>query len=354
MMETNYFGRILNGQYTDDLKRRLTDCIERFQAFDECGSPAIPYIAAWHENEGTVWYEFAGKRFVDLMGCSYEDLHETFRKGVIDRREYKTVKKGILQNIIDKLELKTLRTGLRDKIGKKGIEEAVYKVVGKKKKTFWIKDQAVIETYSKDKINISLGCLTIVTKEMETEEQLKKTQEALRKSEEKFRNQAIHDGLTGLYNTRYLYKALDELILNSAESQAPISLIFMDVDDFKQVVDTYGHLNASQALQEFAGTIRSVIQEPSFGVAYAGDEFVVVLPGHTKDQAIDMAEKIRSEIGKTVYLVDAGINVNLCASFGVASYPDDATDLRELLSLADEAMFSVKEHGKNSVKGTDK
>ena len=187
---------------------------------------------------------------------------------------------------------------------------------------------------------------------METEEQLKKTQEALRKSEEKFRNQAIHDNLTGLYNTRYLYKALDELILKSADSQTPFSLIFMDVDDFKHVVDTYGHLNASQALQEFAGTIRSIIQEPSFGVAYGGDEFVVVLPGHSKDKAIDTAENIRSEIGRTVYLSDREINVNLCASFGVASYPDDATDLRELLSLADEAMFSVKKHGKNSVKGT--
>jgi len=353
MMKTNYFGRILNGQYTDDLKSRLTDCIERFQAFDECGSPAIPYIAAWHENEGTVWYEFAGKRFVELMGCDYEKLHETFRKGVIDRREYKAVKKGILQKIIDKLELKNLRTGLRVKIEEKGIEEAVYKVVSPKKKTFWLKDQAIIQAYETDKINISLGCLTIVTKEMETEEQLKKTQEALRKSEEKFREQAIHDSLTGLYNTRYLYKALDELISESADSQAPFSLIFMDVDDFKHVVDTYGHLNASQVLQEFAGTIRSIITEPSYGVAYGGDEFVVVLPGYTKDQAIDLAENIRSKINRTVYLSDIGINVNLCASFGVASYPDDATDLRELLSLADEAMFSVKEHGKNSVKGTE-
>lgn len=351
-MKSKYFGRILNGQYTDDLKNRLTDCIQKFHAFDECGSPAIPYIAAWHESEGIVWYEFAGKRFVKVMGCDYEELHETFRKGVIDRREYKTVKKGILQKIIDKLELKNLRTGLRDKIEKKGIEEAVYKVVSKKKKTFWIKDQAIIETYEKDRINLSLGCLTIVTKEMETEEQLKKTQDALRKSEEKFREQAIHDNLTGLYNTRYLYKALDELISESIDARMPFSLIFMDVDDFKHVVDTYGHLNASQALQEFAGTIRSVIQHPSYGVAYGGDEFVVVLPNYSKHQAIDMAENIRSKISKTVYLSDVGINVNLCASFGVASYPDDATDLRELLSLADEAMFSVKEHGKNSVKGT--
>lgn len=351
-MNSRYCGRILNGSYTRELKNRLTDCIQKFNAFDECGSPAIPYIAAWHENEGKIWYEFAGKRFVELMGCDYSNLHETFRQGVIDRREYKVIKKGILQKIIDKLELKNRRSGLRDEIGKKGIEEAVYKVISKKKETFWIKDQAVIESFKSDKVNISMGCLTIVTKEMETEEQLKKTQEALKKSEEKFREQAIHDNLTGLYNTRYLYKALAELIAESSKSDSPFSLIFMDIDDFKKVVDTYGHLNASQALQEFAATIQSSLREPSYGVAYGGDEFVVVLPGFTKYQAIDMAENIRTRIIQTIYLTNAGINVNLCASFGVATFPDDSANLTELLSLADEAMFSVKEHGKNSVKGT--
>ncbi|MBW1893235.1 MAG: GGDEF domain-containing protein [Deltaproteobacteria bacterium] len=350
-MKNKYCGRILNSPYTVDLKNRLTDCIDRFHAFDECGGPAIPYIAAWHENEGVVWYEFAGKRFVELMGCDCSDLHETFRKGIIDRREYKVLNKGIRQKTIDKLELKNLRTNLRDEIEKKGIEEAVYKVVSKKKEMFWIKDQAIIESFEPDKINISLGCLTIVTKEMETEEQLKKTQGALRKSEEKFRKQAIHDNLTGLYNTRYLYKALSKLISESTDTRVPFSLIFMDIDDFKNVVDTFGHLNASQALQEFAATIRSTLHEPSYGVAYGGDEFVVVLPGYTKHKAIEMAESIRSKISETIYLSKVGVNVNLCASFGVASYPDDATGLRELLSLADEAMFSVKEHGKNSVRG---
>ncbi len=347
--KSKYCGFILNGNYSDELKTRVADCIHRFHAFDQSGSPAIPYISAWHENEKIVWYEFASKRFVALLGCDVSELPESFRKSIIDRREYKDLDQGIQQEVISKKRLIDLRTDLRDEIKKKGVVEAVYKIVSEKEKTFWLKDQATIESYEGDGINISLGCLTIVTKEMEAEEHLKRTEEALKKSEEKFRRQAIHDNLTGLYNTRYLYKALSELISECSDTGLPFSLIFMDIDDFKNVVDTYGHLSASQALQELAGTIRSTLHDPAYGVAYGGDEFVVVLPGFSKPQAFDMAERIRSRMKETVYLSKIGAQVKLQASFGISSFPDDATGLSELLSLADEAMFSVKERGKDSV-----
>ena len=352
--ESKYCGLILNGNYSDELKSRVADCINRFHAFDQSGSPAIPYISAWHENEKIVWYEFASKRFAALLGCDVSELPESFRKSIIDRREYKDFDQGIRQEVISKKELGDLRTDLRDEIKKKGVVEAVYKIVSEKEKTFWLKDQATIESYEGDGINISLGCLTIVTKEMEVEEHLKRTEEALKKSEEKFRRQAIHDNLTGLYNTRYLYKALSELISECSDTGLPFSLIFMDIDDFKNVVDTYGHLSASQALQELAATIRSTLHEPAYGVAYGGDEFVVVLPGFSKLQAFDMAERIRSRMKETVYLSKIGAHVKLQASFGVSSFPDDATSLSELLSLADEAMFSVKERGKDSVSSIDR
>jgi len=351
ILKSKYCGRILSGLYSNKLKSRLADCINQFHAFDESGSPAIPYISAWHENEKIVWYEFASKRFVNLLGCDYSKLSESFRSSIIDRREYKDLDKGIRQEIISKEKLKDLRTDLRDEIKKKGTVEAVYKIISLQNNTFWLKDQAIIESYEVDGINISLGCLTIVTKEMEAEENLKRTEKALKKSEEKFRKQAIHDNLTGLYNTRYLYKALSELISECSGTDLSFSLIFMDIDDFKNVVDTYGHLKASIALQEFAATIRSTLHEPAYGVAYAGDEFVVVLPGFNKLQAFDMAESIRSRMRETVYLSKLGLKVNLRASFGVATFPDDATSLTALLSLADEAMFSVKERGKDSVSG---
>ncbi|MGD9971905.1 MAG: diguanylate cyclase, partial [Desulfatirhabdiaceae bacterium] len=93
---------------------------------------------------------------------------------------------------------------------------------------------------------------------------------------------SIRDNLTGLFNTRYLYQTLTSLIAERKPTQSPLSLIFMDVDNFKQVVDTYGHLKGSQVLSELAGTIVECIQDPAFGVAYGGDEFVVVLPDLTK------------------------------------------------------------------------
>lgn len=160
---------------------------------------------------------------------------------------------------------------------------------------------------------------------------------------------AIQDNLTGLYNTRYLYQSLETLIATSAAEKTPFSLIFLDIDDFKQVVDTYGHLNGSQALQEIAALIRQCLSGPAFGVSYGGDEFVIVLPGFDKPTARQKAEEIRARLSQTTFLTSQGLVVHIQASFGVATYPEDASDRTGLLALADQAMFHVKRHGKNAV-----
>lgn len=163
-------------------------------------------------------------------------------------------------------------------------------------------------------------------------------------------NLAIHDDLTGLSNTRHLYKVLGNLVRTAGETGDPFSLIFMDIDHFKKVVDTYGHLKGSQAIQEVAATIRECLVEPAFGVAYGGDEFVVVLQGFDKARALKKAEEIRSRMKQTVYLANHGHQVSLSASFGVATFPDDAGDVTGLLALADRAMFDIKEKGKDAIK----
>jgi len=177
-------------------------------------------------------------------------------------------------------------------------------------------------------------------------------EEELRKSEEKFRHLAVHDNLTGLKNTRYLYQSLPGLITASTADNIPFSLIFLDIDNFKHVVDTYGHLNGSQALAEVAATIRKSIVEPAYGVAYGGDEFVVVLPGFDKTTAMQKAEEIRSKMKGTVYLTNRGYKVSLRASYGVSTHPDDATDMTGLLAQADRAMFDIKAKGKDAVGGS--
>lgn len=158
---------------------------------------------------------------------------------------------------------------------------------------------------------------------------------------------SIHDDLTGLYNTRYLYQSLQSLV----EAGGPFALIFMDLDNFKRVVDTHGHLLGSRVLQEVAQTIRECLSGPAYGVSYGGDEFVMVLPGASKQESLDQARQINQRLCATPYLASHGLNVSLQASLGTAAFPRDASDVRGLLALADQAMFNVKRHGKGQVSG---
>jgi diguanylate cyclase (GGDEF)-like protein/PAS domain S-box-containing protein len=177
----------------------------------------------------------------------------------------------------------------------------------------------------------------------------KRLEEELRREHRNLQRLSMLDNLTGLHNTRFLYKALDTVIRESRSSGAPFSLIFMDMDNFKRVVDTHGHLNGSQALREVAQTIKSLIRKPSFGVAYGGDEFVLVLPGFDKSRAMAKAEAVRRKMTRTTYLAENGLAVKLQASFGLATFPEDAQDRTGLLALADQAMFRIKQTQKGAV-----
>lgn len=208
-------------------------------------------------------------------------------------------------------------------------------------KTVWVMINARLSTDANGETIVE-GILIDNTKKRLAEDKL-------RQSRERFRYLANHDSLTGLYNTRYLYRALDDLITESTELNKPFSLVFLDMDNFKRVVDTHGHLNGSQALKEVAATIKKELVEPSFGVAYGGDEFVLVLPNTNKDVAVDHVNQIRQLMKDTVYLTKYDLEVQMSASFGIATFPDDAEDKDGLLALADEAMFRIKTRGKDAV-----
>jgi HD-GYP domain-containing protein (c-di-GMP phosphodiesterase class II) len=182
LTDREYCGRILfSGEYTASLRRRLSECIKRYRAFEETGNAAILYIAAWEGSDKKIWYEYASRHFMTLLGCEYEEIAEVFRHSVKDRRIYKylDLDVGVQKEIKTHDEISSAWEELREEGKKAGTIEAVYKVAVAQGSTIWLKDQATIEVYKQDNICLSLGFLTVVSKEMEAEDKLKKHHDLL-------------------------------------------------------------------------------------------------------------------------------------------------------------------------------
>ncbi len=161
----------------------------------------------------------------------------------------------------------------------------------------------------------------------------------------KIESLSITDDVTGHANSRFMHQHLDQLIDHGQE----VSLVFLDVDNFKELVDSHGHLVGSKALREIATVISSQLADDDRLVRYGGDEFVIILPAQDKHAAFDKVVAIRKVVADATLLKDEGLQVKLTASFGIANYPSDAGDKKELLQLADNSLYRSKDLGKNSI-----
>ena len=159
----------------------------------------------------------------------------------------------------------------------------------------------------------------------------------------------ITDDCTSLYNARHLNFMLDTEIYRSHRYAFEFSLIFIDLDHFKSVNDTHGHLMGSKLLAEIGQAIKDKCRLIDLAFRYGGDEFVVLLPQTSKDNALGVARRLHKLIREAVWLKDTGINAHVTASVGVAAYPSDSRTKAELLHLADEAMYLVKNTTRDSV-----
>jgi diguanylate cyclase (GGDEF)-like protein len=160
---------------------------------------------------------------------------------------------------------------------------------------------------------------------------------------------SVTDDLTQLYNSRYLTQVLRRETKRASRSGRPLSLLFIDLDGFKAINDTHGHLFGSRALVEAASVIRASARETDMVARFGGDEFSLILPDTGSEGAAAVGERIRERIAAFSFLQGDGLDIKLTVSVGVATLPDVAASADGLVQAADEAMYWVKEHGKNGL-----
>ncbi|MGE0593323.1 MAG: diguanylate cyclase [Vicinamibacterales bacterium] len=160
---------------------------------------------------------------------------------------------------------------------------------------------------------------------------------------------SVTDDLTRVYNSRYLRLVLRREVKRASRGSRPLSLLFIDLDGFKAVNDTYGHLAGSKVLVEAAAAIRNGARETDMVARFGGDEFCLVLPDTGSAGAVSAAERIRDMFREHRFLVAEGSAIQLTCSIGVATLPDVAGSAEELLRAADTAMYKVKGGGKNGI-----
>ncbi len=154
---------------------------------------------------------------------------------------------------------------------------------------------------------------------------------------------ATRDSLTGLANRRLFDESLNREVARSQRLGTPLSLMVVDVDHFKQVNDTYGHQTGDAVLREVAGALVSHTKNFDVAARYGGDEFVVLLPGCRRDDAVSVAERVRGGIAQQVGQAPVTI------SAGVATAPDNASDSERLMAAADAALYDAKRNGRDRV-----
>lgn len=159
---------------------------------------------------------------------------------------------------------------------------------------------------------------------------------------------AITDGLTKLYNSRYFYSQLDKEIERQNRYNHPLSLLILDIDNFKHYNDTYGHLEGDKILHWLGKIIRKCLRAMDSAYRYGGEEFTVLLPETTIDEAVNVANRIQDQLLKETFAIKSGNEVHVTMSIGVSEY-EPKEDIAVFIHRADQAMYLSKEKGKNTV-----
>ena len=186
-------------------------------------------------------------------------------------------------------------------------------------------------------------------KELESEISMRsQLEKRLRDSEKKFKNLSITDELTQLYNSRYFYHTLETEIERTVRYDRPLTVILLDVDNFKNFNDKYGHLAGDKVLKVLGKLMKECIRKTDSAHRYGGEEFALILPETSGSNALTVAERVRKQFEAHNFSTKPGDTVTCSVSIGLGQY-EPMEEMKVFLERVDKAMYVAKNQGKNRV-----
>jgi len=166
---------------------------------------------------------------------------------------------------------------------------------------------------------------------------------------DKLRDTSLRDGMTGLYNRRFLEEFIDQVVNQAKRDKGTYSVLMLDVDFFKMVNDTYGHDVGDLVIVEIGKVIKENVRESDLAIRYGGEEFVVMLHNASEEGTQDVAKKIHSTFANLIFDVGNGETLQKTMSIGISKYPDDGDTIWKCIKLADTALYKAKTSGRNKI-----
>jgi diguanylate cyclase (GGDEF)-like protein len=163
------------------------------------------------------------------------------------------------------------------------------------------------------------------------------------------RNLADRDPLTGFFNHRYLHERLSEEVVRAVRKRRPLSVVMIDLDDFKVVNDTFGHVYGDGVLVHVAELIRGTLRASDVAARYGGDEFALILPETTREDASHVAQRILEAFAASPFEAPGRPPFSIGGSIGIATHPRDGYSATELIAIADVGLYDAKDLGGNRV-----
>ena len=163
------------------------------------------------------------------------------------------------------------------------------------------------------------------------------------------RELSIRDPLTGLYNRRFIDEVFEREIQRSKRNKKDLSVVMVDIDKFKKLNDTYGHKAGDMILKTFASKMVENLRSSDVVGRYGGEEFIIIMPDTEKSKAVEVAERLRKILSSTEFTLPEGKNITVTASFGVATFPEDGSNIDRIVHIADERLYRAKKEGRNKV-----